>query len=104
MAVASQDSYKMGGCPVVISSQRGAVIVLIVNMVHQIRIIFVLIIHKDSNKYTLVGKKKRSLIDDLKVPELLSKEGAVNLNIGNPGTVHCQNVGAVVSQMVPTPK
>ena len=42
--VASQDGYKKGGCPVIISSQRGAV-VLIVNVVHQITIIFVLIIH-----------------------------------------------------------
>ena len=28
----------------------------------------------------------------------------MNLDIGNPGAVHCQNVGAVVSQLVPTPK
>ena len=27
----------------------------------------------------------------------------MNLDIGNPGAVHCQNVGAVVSQLVPTP-
>ena len=46
-AVASQDGYKKGGCPVMISSKRGSVIVLIVNVVHQITIIFVLIIHKD---------------------------------------------------------
>ena len=46
---------KEGGCPVVISSQRGAVIGLIVGVVHQITIIIVLIIHKDSHKYTLVG-------------------------------------------------
>ena len=44
VAVASEDGYKKGGCPVIISSQRGAVIVLIVNIVHQITIIFVLII------------------------------------------------------------
>ena len=63
VAVAGQDCYKKGGCPVIISSQRGAVIVLIVNSVHEITIIFVLIIHKDSHKYTLVGKTKR-LIDN----------------------------------------
>ena len=55
VAVASQDGYKKGGCPVIISSQRGAVIVLIVSVVHQTTIIFVLIIHTDSHKYTLVG-------------------------------------------------
>ena len=55
VAVASQDGYKKGGCPVIISSQKRAVIVLIVNIVHQITIIFVLVIHKDSHKYTLVG-------------------------------------------------
>ena len=38
------------------------------------------------------------------IPELLSKVGAVNLDIGNSGAVHWQNVGAVVSQLVPTPK
>ena len=54
-AVASQDGYKKGGCPVIISFHSGAVIVLIVNIVHQIIIIFVLIIHNDSHKYTLVG-------------------------------------------------
>ena len=32
------------------------------------------------------------------------KRGAVNLDIGNLGAVYCQNVGAVVSQLVPTPK
>ena len=47
VTVASQDGYKKGGCPVIISSQRGAVIVLIGNIVHQITIIFVLIIHRD---------------------------------------------------------
>ena len=55
VAVASQDGYKKGGCPVIISSQRGAVIVLIANIVDQKTIIFVLIIHKDSQRYTLVG-------------------------------------------------
>ena len=55
VAVTSQDGYKKGGCPVIISSQRGAFIVLIVDIVHQITIIFVLIIHKDSNKHTLLG-------------------------------------------------
>ena len=29
--------------------------------------------------------------------------GAVELGIVNPGAVHCQKVGAVVSQLVPTP-
>ena len=47
VAVTSQDCYKKGGCPVIISSQRGAVIVLIVIVVHQITTLFVLIIHKD---------------------------------------------------------
>ena len=61
VAVASQDGYKKGGCPVIISSQRGAVIVLTVNIVHQITIIFVLIIHKDSHKYTLVGKTTKMI-------------------------------------------
>ena len=32
------------------------------------------------------------------------KRRAVNLDIGNQGAVHCQNMGAVVSQLVPTPK
>ena len=57
VAVASQDGYKKGGCPVIISCKRGAVIVLFVNIVDQKPIIFVLIIHKDFQKYTLVGKK-----------------------------------------------
>ena len=57
LAVASQDGYKKGGggCPVIISSQRGTVIVLIVNIVDQIMITFVLIIHKESQKYALLG-------------------------------------------------
>ena len=45
---------KKGGCRVIISSKRGAVIVLIANIVDQKTIIFVLIIHEDSQKYTLV--------------------------------------------------
>ena len=44
-----------GGCPVIISSKRGAVTVLIANIVDQKTIIFVPIIHKHSQKYTLVG-------------------------------------------------
>ena len=36
VAVTSQDGYKKGGCPVIISFQRGPVIVLIVNIVNQI--------------------------------------------------------------------
>ena len=42
VAVASRDRYKNGGCPVIISSQREAVIILIVNIVDQRKIIFVL--------------------------------------------------------------
>ena len=33
VAVVSQNGYKKGGCPVIISSKRGAVIVLIANIV-----------------------------------------------------------------------
>ena len=50
VAVANQDGYKKGGCPVIISSQREAVTVLIVNIVDQITIVFVRIIHEDSQK------------------------------------------------------
>ena len=32
------------------------------------------------------------------------KRGAVNLDIENLGAVHCQRLGAVVSQLVHTPK
>ena len=32
------------------------------------------------------------------------KRRAVNLEIAKPGAVLCQKVGAVVSQLVPTPK
>ena len=55
VAVASQDGYKKGGCPVNISSKRGAVIVLIANIVDHKTVIVVLIMHRDSQKYTLVG-------------------------------------------------
>ena len=40
VAVASQDGYKKGGCPVIISSQRRAVIVLIVDILDQTAIVF----------------------------------------------------------------
>ena len=55
VAVMSQDGYKKGGCPVIISPKRVAIIVLIANSIHQKTIMFVLIIHKYSQKYTLVG-------------------------------------------------
>ena len=55
VAIASQEGSKKGGCPVIISSKREAVKVLIVNIVDKITLIFVLIIYKDSQTYTSVG-------------------------------------------------
>ena len=46
---------KRGAVQSLYPPRGGAVIVLIFNIVHEITIIFVLIIHKDSHKYTLVG-------------------------------------------------
>ena len=58
VAVVSRDDYKKRGCPDMISPQRGAVIVLIVNIADQITLVFVLIINKLSKVYFSTIKQR----------------------------------------------
>ena len=86
MAVTSQDGYKKGGCPVIISCKRGAVIVLIANIVDQNTPHYIGSDYsKRPSKVFFSRKKTKELSDNClfegAVPELLSKEGAVHLDM-----------------------
>ena len=87
---------KEGGCQVIIFSHRVAVKVLIVDILDQNTFVCFHIMLMPLKKYTLVRSDltKQNLKNCLfEGTVLLWKEGAVNLDIANPGAVQCQEWG-----------
>ena len=55
-----------GGCPVIIPSHRGAVIVLIVNIIDHITIVCLKISFNPSQKYNMRRDKTKNVMDNFK--------------------------------------